>query len=375
MRKFFLLILFFLVQILAVYAEGSGKVSGEVVNFTSQKPVPSQEVTLKAWKEDSPVFEKKTITDESGHFEFSEVELNKAYVYEVSTNYDDVDYYSKQFVLTEDKSEITITVKVYEVSKDISNISIPIYHVVINKNEDSFEVFESFSLMNTGKTSFPNLLLELPKESKNLEIMQGFMECCAEISGNRLLHTMALKPGGEVFSLKYRLSLSESLDLSRIFPFDLKRLLVITELDTVSPSSSEFSPREVRESEEKTLYTFSMDEVKHGKRTELIFKTGIKPPNNLLWGIASLLFVAAFGGFIAFSLRRRSHSSMEERLSRFAQREKVHLSLISKLDEMRKSKAISEDVYEEFRREQEAKLRKVQGWLSKKQGVQKKKEQ
>lgn len=363
MRKFCLLTFLFLFQISVVYAEVTGKVSGKVVNFTSDNLVSSQEVILKAWKEDSPVFEKKTTTDESGHFEFSELEIDEAYVYDVSTNYSDVDY-SEQFVLTEDKSEITLTVKVYEVSKDISNISIPIYHVVLNKNEDSFEVFESFSLMNTGKTSFPNLLLELPKESKNLEIMQGFMECCTEISENRILHTMALKPGGEVFSLKYRLSLSESLDLSRIFPFDVKRLLVITELDTVSPSSSGFSPREVRESEEKTLYTFSMDEVKHSKRTELIFKTGIKPPNNLLWGIASLLFVAAFGTFIGISWKRRNRSSMEERLSRFTQHEKVHLSLISKLDEMQEEEQISEDVYEEFRGEQEEKLKKVQKWLS-----------
>jgi len=363
MRKACLVLFFLLVQISAVYAEGGGKVSGKVINFTFNKPLTSQEVTLKAWKEGSPVLERKVVTDESGRFEFSELKVGEGLVYEISTNYSGVDYFSKRFFLTRGRTDTTLTLEVYEVSEDVSNISIPVYHIVLRAGKGSFEVFETFSVMNTGKTSFPNLPLELPKESKNLEFIRGFMECCAEVSGNRILHNMALKPGGEVFSLRYRLKRSTSLDLSRVFPFNIERLLILTNLESLSPSSSGFRPREVEEIEGRSFYIFPMEGVKHGERVEIVLNTGLKPQNKLLWGIASLIFVAAFGFFFALSLKRRSRSSRAERLSVFTQREKVLLSFLSKLDEMRKANEISKDVYEEIRREQEEKLRRVQRWL------------
>jgi hypothetical protein len=360
----FTLAFFLLLQISAVYAVDEGKVSGEVVNLTTEKPLPSQEVILKGWKGESPVLERKATTDESGRFEFSGLKVGNGLVYEVATNYKGVDYSSPQFALTKDKSEITLTVKVYEVSEDTSNISIPVYHVVLRESNGSFEVFETFSVMNTGKTSFPNLSLELPKGSGNLELIQGFMECCAEVSGNRILHTMALKPGGEVFSLRYRLKRSESLDLSRAFPFDVKRLMVITQLDTISTSSPGFRPREIEEVEGRTFYTFLREEVKGGEPVEVLLSTGVKPQNNLIWVVASFAFVLVFGAFFAFSLRRRSRASMEERALTLAQHEKVLLAFISKLDEMREAGDIPEEIYEEFKGEQERKLRKVQAWLS-----------
>ncbi|HID10621.1 MAG TPA: hypothetical protein EYP17_04890 [Candidatus Latescibacteria bacterium] len=130
-----------------------------MVNFTFDRPLPSQEVVLRTWRGSSQDFERKTTTDDSGGFEFSGLEVGEALVY----------------------------------SEDIADISIPVYHIVLTEKEGSFEVFESFSVLNKGKTSLSNLALEFPKQIRGLELMQGFMKYCAEVSGGggkKLLHLL-----------------------------------------------------------------------------------------------------------------------------------------------------------------------------------------
>ena len=331
-------------------AADEGRISGKVLNLTTGKPMPSQEVVLRGWKGDSIALERRTKTDADGSFAFSDLKVGEGLLYEVSTQHQEVDYTSDRLALTKDKKEVEIKLDVYDVSEDKSKISIPFYHIVLGEGEGGFEVLESFSVMNTGRTAFPNLTLKLPGGVENLNLGQGFMECCSQISGNRLIHSMALKPGGEVFSLRYKLKRSERLDLSRAFPFDVKNLSIITQLSTVEITSPGFGPRRMENVEGRSFYIFPREGIKGGERVEMVLRTGVKPATDLPWIVGSILFLFAFGALFAAVLRRRYRISEESRTLRSAQRERILSALISKLDELKSSEGISDEVYEEFRR-------------------------
>ncbi|MCD6506293.1 carboxypeptidase regulatory-like domain-containing protein [Candidatus Poribacteria bacterium] len=354
----FVLAIFLTLQPFVLRAADEGRITGKVVNLTIKKPLPSQEVVLKGWRGNSIALEKKAKTDGEGRFEFSGLKIDEGLSYEVSTQHQGVEYSSDAFALTKDKKEAEITLEVYDLSEDKSKISIPFCHIVLSEGEGGFEVLETFSLMNTGKTAFPNLTLELPKGIENLKLIQGFMECCTQITGNKVIHSMALKPGGYVFSLRYSMKRSERLDLSRTFPFDVKHLSIITRLDTIDVSSPGFQPKRVETVEDKSFYTFPMENVKGGKKVEIVLRTGVKPRSDLPWIIASIAFLLGFGAFFASILRRRYRISEESRAIRSAQRERVLSVLISKLDELKSSGDISDEIYEEFRKTLEGKSRR-----------------
>lgn len=344
----------------------SGRVTGRVVNATTGEPLPSHPVTLsgRGWKDKSAVLQAETETDAEGQFAFEGLHLEKSVVVRVATKFQKVDYQSGQVVLSPDNPDSEVTLQAYESSEDVSNLSVPVYHVIVRKQKGFFQVSESFSVNNTGKTSVLHLTVNLPEKAEDLELGKGFMACCAQIEEGRILQNMPLRPGKQTYRLDYRMPLGPELPLSRSFAYGAESVLVITGEEGMKATDPALGEREQQSTGKGNYYTYTISEVEPGEELPLDFETGVKPSHGLLWALASLVFVAGFGAVVAVTLKKRAASTLDERIERQSQREAVLSAIVADVESLRESGDISDGLYQEFIDRHGTDLERTREWLS-----------
>ncbi len=366
----------------------TGRLRGTVKNVTSNKIVPQQKVTLYAYRNDAEIDNRSAISDSTGAFEFSQLEIAPSLSYRLTTRFHNVDYSVPFIRLTSERPEQTVDVKVYFSSDDESNIQITAHHIVLHPIESGCQITEYIILENTGNTSYLTtssegneigLRLELPHGFEHLKPMQGLMECCISLDGNTLLYSHAILPGvKKTIVFTYHMSSpskrnksSLNINLSRSLSLNTNKLLVLVAEEAYHLTSSILNVSDkVQMSggesglQGKTYKTYIANDLTKGQKVDMRLELPHKRRFNPIWlsgivlvvGLVSILVIRRLSTTRRIDNAEDSTSSVSPVRTELEDLKSGYLELISKLDEMYESGEISETAYKKIREEQKVKL-------------------
>jgi hypothetical protein len=393
-----------------------GKIFGTVANMTQNKWVSNGEVTLHTFKDSASLETKKTKSDKRGNFSFSGLEIAENISYAVSIHYQGVEY-SQGVRLSSETLEQNIALNIFEKGSDDSQIKIAMHHIIVESSGGEFvDIMEFILVENSSLTSYlgqdqmpittphgdrVGLKLGLPKGYENLEFIDGMSQASTAIKDDMILDSHAVKPGETPMIYRYKLKASEPLDLSRKLTYATTRFMLMISDSIWQPTSSAFQKGEDANFHGKTYatYTYSLsDPSKSGSIDIKLIRASSKSKSsaqandisgssrsNPDWLMPTVIAIVAAGAGASFSLaftsKRRKEAKPTGKSEKPEKPEKVdismrswatllshseleklkeiHLEFISRLDELRESNKIPENVYEGVRAEEKKKLAAV----------------
>ncbi len=358
----------------------TGSIRGTVKNFTTDEIAPQQKVILYVYQNKDEAGDQSVVSDSTGVFEFSELQMEPSLSYKLTTSFQDADYSSPLIRFTPEHPEQTIDLKVYSSSDDDSKIQVTAHHLIIEPLENALQVTEYIILENTGNTSYLisssegdkiGLRLELPNGFRDLKI-EGLMECCVSFNEGTLLYSHATIPGIMHIILSYHMSSKKHVDLSRHLSFSTNKLLALVSGEQSSLTSNALSVSDPTQIKDKKYKTYTADNLNKGQALDIQLELPVKWRFNPVWllggvlvvGLAAILVVRRFSTSgldedVSVEAERQNGSSVYSDETESADLKKGYLELISRLDEMYEAGEIPETAYEKMREEQKAKLREV----------------
>jgi hypothetical protein len=229
-----------------VYAEdGPGAVSGQVVNGTpGGAPAAGLEVTLGVYRANDLEREVQGQADETGHFRFAGLDVDRELTYQVGTVYADMLYRSDPIKLTDKQPEQQVTLDVYEPTPTDPGLRASQVLVSLGIARDApsdLVVTELVKLVNTSDRTFvpqpggpagPMGLVRfgLPPGARSFEPGLG-LDARQVVQVDRGFASLApVPPGDSMFRFSYRVPLhAAEAALEKSLPYGADLLRVVAE--------------------------------------------------------------------------------------------------------------------------------------------------
>jgi len=373
----------------------TGSIKGTVKNLTTDKVAPQQEVILKIFRGDAGEGnqdnlhnklpdEVSIVSDSTGSFEFSQLQIAPTLSYRLTTYFQDADYSSQPIRLTPERPEKTVELGVYSSSDDDSNIQTTAHHLIIEPIGENVEmssrlqITEYIILNNSGKTSYLasspqgkrfGLKLDLPHGFDNFKPMQGLMECCVTFDGNTLLYSHATLPNAKTIIFTYQMPASKRVNLSRRLSFNTYKLLALVAGEGSQFTSNVLIASDKAQMQGRTYTKYLANNLIKGQVLDIQLELPSKRRFNPVWlsgivlavGLAAILVVRRFSTSRGSDDARVDDSEPAESSAEteIGDLKKGYLELISRLDEIHEAGEISEVAYKKIRDEQKSKLSEV----------------
>ena len=174
-------VLLFLAATLTLQAQGTGTLSGRVVNETAGGgPGANIPVLLKVYKGMAPQRTVEAQTDTSGEFLFNGLDTAKEYIYRVIARYQGLAYPSD--VMTFETGQVlTTTVPIYETTHDGGQVHVERAHLIMNVNPRRLQIGQFYVFSNPGDRTYlgsssgvsETLRFYLPPGASDLQFQDG----------------------------------------------------------------------------------------------------------------------------------------------------------------------------------------------------------
>ncbi len=148
--------------------EDLGNIIGTVIHGAGgEASLADLEVVLLGFDGDQPVFTETTVTNNSGVFEFSNLEMIPGRIFGAFTENDGVRYYSTAVHFVEGESSLDLPIVMFDVTTDSQDLTIERVHLVFDYAiEDLVNVSELWLISNTGDETIVGVegsgILEIP---------------------------------------------------------------------------------------------------------------------------------------------------------------------------------------------------------------------
>ncbi len=285
-------ILVFTAVPIPVLAAG-GEITGTVINKTTGVPVAGVEVTVQFNKGQQKVGEKKATTDPLGKFGFSDLTLASDLEYQTYVNFEGADYQTKPVKLTADNPSATAELEVYSSSMDASKIKVKRYDFQVETGQTP-KITEFIEIENSGNTSYAvdnrdkknimGLILTIPKGFRNVQYLQGLMQCCSSIKENKIYSTMSIPPGTTMLVFSYEIAGVSTVDLSKSMLFPTDHIFVGL-FDQNLKVSSRTLRSEGTQQTDQARWSFSLGQTSR-RGTPLISKSQDFHPSEGVYGLS-----------------------------------------------------------------------------------------
>ena len=366
--------------------QATGRINGTVKNLTLNQVVPNQEVLLYIYQNQNEVDKKSVVSDETGSFTFSELEIEPTISYRLAALYQDVEYGAKPINLARE-SDPNLELNVFSISDDDSKIQAAAHHLILEPMDDGLFVTEYIIMANSGNTSFLTSLdsenkvgfrLQLPKGYRNLNFQQGFMECCVSVEKSTLLYSHATQPGMTTFIFNYQMAPNKKINLSRQLSFNTGKLFALVSGAQFTLTSTMLkNTNEQANMQGKTYAKYVASNLSNGQVIDLQLELPYSRGFNLIWVVGIIVVVGLFAVLVSRSITSRKQDILEseETTSKEVKQNSLpyqttnekdleslktgYLELISRLDKMYEDSEISEYAYHIIREEQKKKLGEV----------------
>lgn len=346
---------------------GVGVLEGQVVNGTvGGGSVAELEVTLKI--NGAEAGSTTARTDAEGKFRFEGLPTGSDYSYQVSLQYQGADYTSESVSFGAGETSKSVEVPVYDSTTDDGAIMVMTAHTIIYVERDSLLVREFSLVVNGGDKTYigsrvvtpdgdkETLRFSLPKDSSQLEVISGLMQCCVFPSQGGFVDIMQVMPGAKEVAYSYKVKYgSSAYSHSAMFYYPTMSFDLLVKGANVDVSSDQLTEEEPLDVGGKQFIHFSGKNIAPG--TPLAVRLSGLPKSDQgtsKWlAIALVLLFASFAlGYVL--LRRRpqpvvSGDNLDQRRQRL-------LSDIAQLDDDFENGKISEELYQKARSEKKAQL-------------------
>lgn len=220
-----------------------GIVIGKVVNQTSGETLAEPvDVMLHAWdpqNQERVMLHGKAGPD--GTFRFEGVDFHQSFSYSVMATYLGASYYSQPANIQKDETSLTLDARVYDTTKDLSNIAIDQLYVLFYVKEGELGVTQFYGLSNSGKLTVKDavtlprdrtgtLKFHLPEQAANVKFGKDSGGRYVLLPGG-FADTAPIPPGEGISQVvvEYNLPYDGKLDYSYFAPVAVKgvNLLVL----------------------------------------------------------------------------------------------------------------------------------------------------
>jgi hypothetical protein len=371
----FVLLLFLIVPAPSFAQKGKGVIEGKVINRTTEKTVSGLKVSLDILQRGQKVETKEAISDGKGNFKFEELPLGEEYDFIIYTQFEGASYDSRA-KLTSKTPRTKLTLEVYNSSTDPSKVVITEYYIQVETSR-TVKVTEFLNITNEGKTSYAvdntnkekplGLVLTLPEGFQNLEMIEGLMQCCSRVEGNRILSQMSIPPGTNRIVFSYELSGREA-NLSKEVPFNTRNFYLIVANPKVKVQTSKLAFRGLQQHEETPFQLYWAGNLKRGESVDILLSN--LPSRGRLFSLVIILAViigAAVFFFLFFSQRRgEEREEIEEKVKEDIEPagegeslKRVYLEFVVVLDKLYEEGEIPKKLYKKLRKEYKTKLARL----------------
>ena len=225
-------------------AQGSGVIDGQVVNGTAGGPAIGSgiTVTLHVIQGEDETATRQTATDTAGRFRFEGLATGQDWTYWIEAVYLGVPYMMPQIVtLEEGQPSQAVTLPVYEVGDDGSQIAIDSGHIIVESFGTVLRISEVYLISNGGDRAYAGrpgpggmattVGLPIPPEAMGLAFTEDVPAGRFIQSTGKLLDTEPVPPGQKTatISFSYHLPVEDSsvrIEKSYDYPITLLQVLL-----------------------------------------------------------------------------------------------------------------------------------------------------
>ncbi|CAN5680694.1 hypothetical protein BH23CHL2_BH23CHL2_02940 [soil metagenome] len=231
----------------AAQVEETGVIFGQIINGTTDEPVPEIAVTLSTFAGGTLQAGSNTITDDQGRFEFTGVESNPEAVHAVSTSFFGIAYSTGRISFEPDSVGIDVTLDVYEPTEDQSLVTVFSRGLILTDVEPTrgeIGLLDIYLLgINEDRVLVANdegraLVFPVPRNASRVTPLSDptYDLQTASIEGATIYGTEPLLPGETTATLSYTVPYIDdrvSVELRAAYQTNLFRILVPLSISTV----------------------------------------------------------------------------------------------------------------------------------------------
>lgn len=353
-----------------VYADAAtGQVEGRAVNGTANgSNVANQVVTLKTYLNDNEISSVTTETDADGYFLFDNLQINPDYEYEATITYQDAEYYSEWFSLTETAPRKTIEITVYESTTSDEAVKVKAAHTIVYIEQGTLLVKEYFLFVNegdrtyvgTGNVTGETLRFFLPRGATNMKPALGLMSCCIINTEEGFADIMPVEPGAKEVAFSYNIDYSSGeYEFDKVLYYPLAHFDFLVQGEGVKVSSDQLVSNGVMEISDKKFNYFSGEEFASGTKivTGLSSLSAAGKRGNFMWIASGLVLLT--GAFASvYVLKRKKPEQVRVSGGSGKSRQEL-IAEIAELDNVFEEGRLSEEDYRCLRDEKKARLVKM----------------
>lgn len=262
-------------------ADGPGILTGTVVNGTAGSgSTEGLEVTLHSFQGQEERDTRTTVTDAGGAFRFEGLETGEDWVHLVRAPYEGVSYSSGLLSFTDDQSELSVEVPVYEATTDNSSIVVERAHIFVTSLEGRLTLTELYVFQNPidrtyiGKDTVDGqrytARILLPQGSYDLILDDGSLGARFLSIDGGFVDTEPQWPGTTQVLFSYALDCANGwCDLSRTVTHPTANLNLLVEDTGASVESQILSLQGTRESAGQSYLNYAGHGLAAGERLDL----------------------------------------------------------------------------------------------------------
>jgi len=350
--------------------QGEGVIEGTMINKTTGKLVPNQEIVIYKYLNQEQVGKESSETGEDGKFRFENLSTGPDYNYSLYSKYHEAEYWSKIIVFKDATTVKNIKFPVYEATSSDKNIYVKMHHIIFDIQGKLLLVKEILVFYNSGERTYIGkkeegrtkkitLNFSLPKGFANPKYPQGegLMVCCVIPTEQGLLDTMSVKPGPRQVVFTYQLGYNSSKYIFRkLLDYNTEHLDILFPMGKVKVFSRSipFSSTTIEINGKKYLYLQANGIVKAG--TTLNLEISNLPAGHgylmiIIYGLVAILILLGFT-YPLFRKKKTTKSKGED----IKDNKEALLSAIAQLDDRFHAGRISEVNYQTLRRQKKERL-------------------
>jgi len=361
-----------------------GILTGQLLNRTTQQPVPDVTVRLRRWQMEVEQPPLTTVADSLGQYRFDGLDVSSHAFYRAEADYQGITFRSEFVAFQTGVTQTVATIPIYETTDRADTVTAQRFHFIIMAREPGIlSILELYQFANQADRAFVGTLnangqretmrIATPPGAQDLVLQSGTLGVDFVSRPGELAATTPLLPGEETFDVAFVYLVpydTPSLVLDRPMHYDtlvVNGLLMDVGAELVSDALEfvgereaqgqnflQFNGRDIKADQTLPILLQRLDSIRFANRQEVTADTEEAVANRLDHGTLMLAMLGLGVGVIALGgayhgQRRRSGATVtpaaeDVRLAR----ERLLLTIV-RLDEAYEAGQISASTYRRAR--------------------------
>jgi hypothetical protein len=310
--------------------EGSivhGSIQGEINNGSEDGQLPDDlEVMLYGFDGEEEAFSKTTTADQTGNYQFVDVEILSSRVFITTVEYQGVVYVSEAAHFSEDE-DLDLPITIYASTPDLTNVQLDRMHVILDMPvEGILQVTELWILSNLGDRTISSetgegvLAVQLPVDAVDLNFESGMLATRYQVTEGGFIDLYPIRPGigSHEIVFSFNMPFDKSLDFSQPITYPVEAVVMLSPEGIVELTGEGVQDLGLRQLTDMTLHSYSMGAMSPGSVLEFTVKResgagtlSIGSSSILEVSVAVLILMVALGGTWFWLYQHREKQEVE----------------------------------------------------------------